>query len=1168
MNSQVGKSMGIALLLAVGLLAALLAWSALPASAQDEVEPSVTVEPATAMPGGTITVNGSDFLSAATTTEPVRIYIADDDDVTVGEVIADAAVTNPADPASLSTAPVVEFVGDEVRTFVEAFILGVDVEEGEYALIARDDGGEVLAETDFTVEYMPTIKLDRSEVNNAVGGGVIATLTQFTRSVEADTDGSGTLDIVITVTDSEGQELPKVNRYRHSEKVETQVVTTPIEIPEDTPAGELTFTATQGDNVATAILTVVAPSITLDRITADNGEPQKVTISGVDFGDGSDALDFTEITFGIKDSADMEVDVDDLEASDFEADDSDMTAFTQTFTIPAGTAPVVITVSAEVEGDYIDDATFKLTPAAPGQVTGVFVSGGERSLAVTWVEVKGSPDGDTLLYQPTPDGYKVEWKLAIAPFWPPENVEEVPDGTQVYHVIDDEDLIPGQQYMVRVRAITQDAPDGDASVINQNSIGVPTALTRGELVNRPDLDATIDATNSDTPGGRVRVELGFHAAHEVNLSDRIVVNFGSFGVPDSIDESRVDLRVWGRDDHDGETRQPYEGNPDDVTVDGSEVTLVLGTLENDNATPATVNRLQEGAEVEITFRESAGITNPTTANDDEGNYSIGIDADGPIGRTADADGNYPDRNFGEVVRKVSVSPTSASRGSEITVTGKGFGSGTATVFLDDKAGDTTLSREAAITNGSFEVTLDVGADFNAGDNTINAIDGAGNEAEVDNAAAFTVTSKISVSPSEVALSEEVTISVSDWSEGFVDGITFGGLTAAITRNTTGAHTDSGEIDFIVPDNARIGVNKVVLLVDGESQGSVSVTVEALSLSVSPATAVPGQRVTISGSGFASAKDVTEITFGDVTLTGADIPDDASSTSAGRVAVTIEMPLDVSDGEKKVVLKTEDGKVGEGTFTVPEPSVTVNPEESLIGSVIAVTGSGFASGERVEVLYGGHIEEVGVADGSGDVSIRVTVPNTAGIGETNEVEVQVREEPSIKASADHKTPDSMITLTPEVRSGGLITISGTNFAGFSTLSEVMVGGHDVKPSPAPETDKNGRFEFEARVPRLTAGSHTVSVKDGLDNSATESFRVVTTAIISTPEEVFGSLGDNLVVVWRYDNATATWASYSPMAPEINDLDAVSSGTIVWVHLSEAAEFQGETLIAGWQLIVLE
>ena len=361
---------------------------------------------------------------------------------------------------------------------------------------------------------------------------------------------------------------------------------------------------------------------------------------------------------------------------------------------------------------------------------------------------------------------------------------------------------------------------------------------------------------------------------------------------------------------------------------------------------------------------------------------------------------------------------------------------------------------------------------------------------------------------------------------------------------------------------------MVLLVDGESQGSVSVTVEALSLSVSPATAVPGQRVTISGSGFASAKDVTEITFGDVTLTGADIPDDASSTSAGRVAVTIEMPLDVSDGEKKVVLKTEDGKVGEGTFTVPEPSVTVNPEESLIGSVIAVTGSGFASGERVEVLYGGHIEEVGVADGSGDVSIRVTVPNTAGIGETNEVEVQVREEPSIKASADHKTPDSMITLTPEVRSGGLITISGTNFAGFSTLSEVMVGGHDVKPSPAPETDKNGRFEFEARVPRLTAGSHTVSVKDGLDNSATESFRVVTTAIISTPEEVFGSLGDNLVVVWRYDNATATWASYSPMAPEINDLDAVSSGTIVWVHLSEAAEFQGETLIAGWQLIVLE
>ena len=152
----------------------------------------------------------------------------------------------------------------------------------------------------------------------------------------------------------------------------------------------------------------------------------------------------------------------------------------------------------------------------------------------------------------------------------------------------------------------------------------------------------------------------------------------------------------------------------------------------------------------------------------------------------------------------------------------------------------------------------------------------------------------------------------------------------------------------------------------------------------------------------------------------------------------------------------------------------------------------------------------------------------------------------------------------------MTVSGTNFAVFSTLS-VKLGTHTVTPTPVPETDKNGAFSVQVRVPRIAAGSHTVTVTDGSTdaNSATETFNVTTTAVVNTPEEVFGVLGDALTVVWRYDNATATWASYSPSAPaELNDLTGVSSGDIVWIQLSASAEFQGETLNAGWSLISLE
>ena len=85
-------------------------------------------------------------------------------------------------------------------------------------------------------------------------------------------------------------------------------------------------------------------------------------------------------------------------------------------------------------------------------------------------------------------------------------------------------------------------------------------------------------------------------------------------------------------------------------------------------------------------------------------------------------------------------------------------------------------------------------------------------------------------------------------------------------------------------------------------------------------------------------------------------------------------------------------------------------------MISVEGSGFASGERIEVLYDNAIEEVGRADSGGEFTIRMVVPSDAGIGTTNKVKVQVRNQLDINASADHKTPGSMITL-PETAQVG-------------------------------------------------------------------------------------------------------------------------------------------------------
>ena len=798
--------------------------------------------------------------------------------------------------------------------------------------------------------------------------------------------------------------------------------------------------------------------------------------------------------------------------------------------LTAGTLYQVKVMATNAKGDSAAAIAFARTAAgaavagAPGLVQDIAV----RVISDTELFVSWSPpasDGGAAV-----SGYSVQYKTIGGASWMTVSRTGADVGQTITGLSADTD------YQVQVAAMNSAGTGAYAQVTGRTN-AAPTVVDK--LDNT--LPKTFESVSSDTPGAAVRVTLKAKLA--VDLDGEIKVKLDKFGLPSSIDADDVTIRS-----NDGVIH--YQGNPTGVTISGSTITLTLGTLKGLTDSSKTLIDLMSGMVTTITIQQSAGITNPTAAKV----YALEVGSD----KTT---------NKATIERKVSVKPTSGARGSEITVTGKGFGAGTATIELG--TGD-VLASNVAIEDGSFEHTLTVGDDFAAGANTINAVDGAGNRASKDNDADFTVKAKITASPDEAAPTEEITIKVSDWSAGAVSSVTFGGLKATIVAgsNTTSSST-KGQLKITVPANARVGVNKVSLNVGGESKGSVNVTVKSLGLTVEPSEAVPGQRLTITGTGFVKNTDVTMITVGGKE---AELPavDDRASTSTGRIAYTVIVPLTVGDGDHKVVVMVG-AKKGIGAVAVPKPSVEVSPEVSPPGTVISVEGAGFASGERIEVLYDGAIEEVGRADSGGEFTIRMVVPSDAGIGTTNKVKVQVRNQLDINASADHKTPGSMITLPENAQVGTRITVSGTNFEPFTTLREVTIGGTDALPSPAPETDKNGAFEFEVRVPRLTPGNHTVTVKDGSKarNSATETFNVVTTPIVSTPQEVFGVLGDSLISVWSLDNATKKWSAYFPGAPEgVSDLTGVASRDIVWINVSADVMFQGGMLTTGWNLISLE
>ena len=97
--------------------------------------------------------------------------------------------------------------------------------------------------------------------------------------------------------------------------------------------------------------------------------------------------------------------------------------------------------------------------------------------------------------------------------------------------------------------------------------------------------------------------------------------------------------------------------------------------------------------------------------------------------------------------------------------------------------------------------------------------------------------------------------------------------------------------------------------------------------------------------------------------------------------------------------------------------------------------------------------------------------------------------------------------------------------------------------------------------------------GLAGAVTEALEgelqvIPTAGTGATPEEVFGVLEHNLEAVWRYDNATQTWAVYSMWnPPELNDLTTISSNDVVWMDIISEVQFQGNTLYPGWNLVIV-
>ena len=264
-----------------------------------------------------------------------------------------------------------------------------------------------------------------------------------------------------------------------------------------------------------------------------------------------------------------------------------------------------------------------------------------------------------------------------------------------------------KEVTVTVKGLTNSDTGRIVTVTFRQGNQSPGAMATDEVVAPPPvLSSVTSSTDKASTATRLTIVSKGDTLGEIGPGDEIVVNLKDFGLPTSIDTEDVTI-------DDGE----WTSNPSAVRVSGDNVSITLGKFTDEVLVGN--NRVTAGnshaanvidgidAKVTIVIRERANIMTPTKA----GMYPVKIDGKDSADETG-YDIEYMEATEGtegtedtpavdgltrvEIVLSVSVKPTSAVRGTEITITGKGFSDGAASV----KAGDETIG-SPSIADGSF-----------------------------------------------------------------------------------------------------------------------------------------------------------------------------------------------------------------------------------------------------------------------------------------------------------------------------------------------------------------------------------------------------------------------------------------------------------------------------------
>ena len=291
--------------------------------------------------------------------------------------------------------------------------------------------------------------------------------------------------------------------------------------------------------------------------------------------------------------------------------------------------------------------------------------------------------------------------------------------------------------------------------------------------------------------------------------------------------------------------------------------------------------------------------------------------------------------------------------------------------------------------------------------------------------------------------------------------------------------------------------------------------------MTPATAVPGQSITLSGDGYTKNGSLAATTglimkAGTVTTTAAVNSAAISIDTTGSWSYSTIFPvLEETSGSgisnTIVFTATDSGDlvgVSGTAFKRTTKAVTLSPSTVNPGESLTVTVAGFTvdsdtsdtTGATFTVTLGTASTGTGItltgtstfpigADGTGVGT--VTIPSTVSAA-THYVKVEDNAATVGGSTADTNNskivsisvPKGAVSVTPaEASTGNTVTLTGSNFPPATTASALTIGGVNAMPTAGILTDAAGAFTALIEIPAATTGgslspgTQIISVKIG-------------------------------------------------------------------------------------------